>query len=102
MARRCGFCWYGKRFVRWLHLQPDRVAIPAAPGSVVLLALVILSLVLGARLARLDQRLTVDNPDARRALVGFMMSSATRPICFAGRARRRRCSCLASMGARRR
>ena len=71
MSRRCGFCWYGKRSVRWLHLQPDRVAVPAAPGSVVLLALVILSLVLGARLARLDQRLTVDDPDARRALVSF-------------------------------
>jgi hypothetical protein len=57
--------------VRWLYLQYDRVTVPAAPGSVVLLALVILSLVLGARIAQLDQRLTVDDPDAWRALVGF-------------------------------
>ncbi|MBO9333333.1 MAG: hypothetical protein J7455_00545 [Roseiflexus sp.] len=71
MACRCGFCWYGNRSVRWLYLQYDRVTVPAAPGSVVLLALVILSLVLGARIAQLDQRLTVDDPDAWRALVGF-------------------------------
>jgi len=57
--------------VRWLHMQHARDAAPVAPGSVVPLALVILSLVLGARLARLDQHLTVDDPDARRVLVGF-------------------------------
>ncbi len=57
--------------MRWLHLQHARVAVPAAPGGVVLLALVILPLVLGARLARLDQRVTVDDPGARRVLVGF-------------------------------
>ncbi|WP_296752657.1 hypothetical protein [Roseiflexus sp.] len=52
-------------------MQHARDAAPVAPGSVVPLALVILSLVLGARLARLDQHLTVDDPDARRVLVGF-------------------------------
>jgi hypothetical protein len=52
-------------------MQHARIAAPVAPGSVVLLALVILSLVLGTRLARLDQHLTVDDPDARRVLVGF-------------------------------
>ena len=57
--------------MRWLHMQHARDAAPVAPGSVVPLALVILSLVLGARLARLDQHLTVDDPDARRVLVGF-------------------------------
>lgn len=57
--------------MRWLHLQHARVAVPAAPGGVILLALVILPLALGARLARLDQRVTVDDPGARRALVGF-------------------------------
>ncbi|ABQ92640.1 hypothetical protein RoseRS_4300 [Roseiflexus sp. RS-1] len=71
MSRRCGFCWYRNRSVRWLHMQHARDAAPVAPGSVVPLALVILSLVLGARLARLDQHLTVDDPDARRVLVGF-------------------------------
>lgn len=57
--------------MRWLHLQHARVAVPAAPGGMILLALVILPLALGARLARLDQRVTVDDPGARRALVGF-------------------------------
>lgn len=71
MSCRCGFCCYGMRSVRWLHLQHARVAVPAAPGGMILLALVILPLALGARLARLDQRVTVDDPGARRALVGF-------------------------------
>lgn len=52
-------------------LQSVRIAAPVAPDGVLLLLLAILPLILGTRLAWLDQRLPVEDPDARRALVGF-------------------------------
>ncbi|MGQ9893081.1 MAG: ArnT family glycosyltransferase [Roseiflexus sp.] len=57
--------------MHWLYPQHMRIAFPAASGGVVLLMLVLLQLVSGARLARLDLHLTVDDPNARRVLVGF-------------------------------
>ncbi len=59
--------------VRWLpRPQSVRVAVlPVATGGMVLFALVLLPLLLGARVARIDQRLSVEDPHARRALAGF-------------------------------
>ncbi|MCS6839450.1 MAG: hypothetical protein NZ699_11920 [Roseiflexus sp.] len=57
--------------VRWLSLQSAHITSSPALDGVVLLLLSILPLILGACLARLDQRLSVEDPNARRALVGF-------------------------------
>lgn len=56
--------------MRWSGLQSPRIASPVELG-VLLLLLAILPLLLGMRLARLDQRSSVEDPHARRALVGF-------------------------------
>ncbi|ABU59901.1 hypothetical protein [Roseiflexus castenholzii] len=57
--------------MRWLSLQSARITSSVVLDSVLLLLLAILPLILGARLARLDQRLSVEDSNARRVLVGF-------------------------------
>lgn len=57
--------------MRRSRLQSVRIAAPVALDGVLLLLLAILTLLLGTRLAWLDQRLPVEDPEARRALVGF-------------------------------
>ncbi len=58
--------------VRWHRLQSIRIASPVAlDGSILLLLLVTLPLLLGTRLAWPDQRLSVEDPEARRTLAGF-------------------------------
>lgn len=59
--------------VRWLpRSQSVRVAVlPIATGGMVLLALVLLPLLIGARVARIDQYVSVKDPSARHTLAGF-------------------------------
>lgn len=57
--------------MRWSGLQSAGIASPVALDGVLLLLLATLPLIIGAHLARLDQRLPVEDPGARRALAGF-------------------------------